>query len=133
MIGLSACEDKKTMTQNTSTESTTKTDFSPTIGITVGKTVHEFYEEAKHNCLVYNKKVMSRAIKNDQIQFAVEQRKEGVWLIDYREKIEGKTTYSHYSGKEYKIDYDGKQIKGTAVMESHGKKDVSLSFYIQCS
>jgi len=133
VIGMNACDDKKKMTENVHGEKNTQKVSHATIEITVKGKVYEFYEDSKYNCLVYNKKVMSRAIKNEQIQFAVEQRSEDVWLLDYREKSEGETNYMDYSGKEYKIDYDGKQIKGTAVMERDGEKDISLSFYIQCS
>ena len=134
MMGMNACEDKKqSNTQDDNTKKDTQEVSTPTVAITIGETVHEFYVDAKYNCLVSHKRVMTRAIKNEQIQFAIEQRNEGVWLIDYREKAEGETNYTHYSGKEYKIDYDGKQIKGTAVMQRHGKEDISLSFYVQCS
>lgn len=133
MMGLNACENKKKMTENVHSEKNTEKVSHATIEITAKGKVYKFYEDPKHNCLVYNKKVMSRAIKNEQIQFAVEQRQEGVWLLDYREKAEGETGYTDYSGKKYKIDYDGKQIKGTAVMERDGEKDISLSFYVLCS
>jgi len=133
IMGLNACEDKKRMTKNASTEQSTAKASSPTMRVTVGEKVYEFNTNVHYNCLVYDKKVMTRVIQNEHMQLAVEQRKEGKWLVDYREKIEGETTYTDYNGKEYKIDYDGKEIKGTAVMERSGKDDIRISFYIKCS